>query len=140
MITYATPDDMTQWTGGPAPDNAVGLLRFASSLTARATRTATYPTRNGEPYGPVVQTLRDATTAQAAFWAANGLDPVGGALGEQGKGHATSKTIKGASVGYSVTLVEKNNQARTDAVDTLCAEAWNILDNAGLINTAPRVY
>lgn len=140
MTIYATPDDITPWTGEPAPANAVSLLRFASSLVTRSTRSAMYPTHNGEPYGPVAQTLRDATTAQAAFWAANKLDPAGGALAEQGKRVATSKSIKGASLSYDSSDAAMIKQARTEAVDNLCAEAWAILDNAGLINTAPMAY
>lgn len=133
---FATPEQLAEWTGDPAPANAVGLLRTASGLISRSTRTAIYATTPaGLPSAPkIAEAFRDAATAQAAFWAANKLDPAGGSLTEMGKGHATSKSIKGASVGYSVTLVEKNNQARTDAVNSLCEEAWTILDNEGLVN------
>ncbi len=137
--TFATPEDLTAWWGKPAPENAAGLLRSASSLVGRYTRAALYrTTAEGLPSDQVVaEAFRDATTSQAAFWASNGIDPSAGSLAEMGKGHAIGKSIKGASVNYSVTLVENSNRARTEAVTALCEEAWLILDQAGLVNGQP---
>jgi hypothetical protein len=139
VLIYATPGDLTSWSGNPAPDNATGLLRSASSLVGRYTRAARYrTTTDGLPSDPpVAEAFRDATTAQAAFWATNGIDPNAGSLAEMSKGHAIGKSIKGASVNYSVTLVENSNKARTQAVTVLCDEAWLILDNAGLVGGQP---
>lgn len=139
MRTYATADDLAEWWGKAAPDNATGLLRSASSLVGRYTRAAVYATTyEGMPDDPdVAEAFRDATTSQAAFWASNEIDPSAGSLAEVAKGHAIGKSIKGASVNYSVTLVENSNRARTEAVNTLCEEAWLILDNAGLVNGQP---
>lgn len=137
---YATPENLAEWTGTEAPVNAASLLRHASTLVESATVNAIYPTDvDGYATGDATAVaFLEATAAQAAFWAANGLDPAGGSLAEMGKGHATSKSIKGASVGYSVTLVEANNLARQQALRGLCEEAWSILSNAGLITAAVR--
>ena len=139
MLIYATPDDLTAWWGKPAPDNAVSLLRAASNLVARETRTAVYATTyEGFPDDPpVAQAFSNAVTAQSAFWASNGIDPTAGRLAEVDKNHVISKQIKGASIGKSVTLVENANKERSAAVTTLCDEAWLILDNAGLVNGQP---
>lgn len=138
MRIYATPPDLSTWTGKAAPDNAEGLLRFASSLVEDATRTAVYPTApDGLPRpGAVADAFRDATTAQAAYWAANGLDPAAGPLGEQSRRVATSKSIKGASVGYDAGDAATTKAARVNALETLCWEAGLILANAGLLRTA----
>ena len=139
MLIYATPDDLATWWGKPAPDNAVSLLRAASGLVARATRTAVYSTyADGLPSHPdAAAAFRDAVTSQATYWAANNLDPTSGALGESGKGNVIGKSIKGASINYSVTLVENDKKARATAFSGLCDEAWLILDNAGLVNGQP---
>lgn len=139
MLIYATPDDLAEWWGKPAPDNAVSLLRAASLLVARETRTAVYDVQpSGLPrHADDLAAFRNAVTAQAAFWATNSLDPTAGTLSESGKGNVIGKTIKGASLNYSVTLVENDKKARTAAVHSLCDEAWTILDVAGLVNQQP---
>lgn len=118
----------------------MSLLRAASSLVEDAALLTHYPTdMAGLPTKPEhVLAFMEATCTQVAYWAANDIDPAGGNLAEIGKGHATSKTIKGASVSYSVTLVEANNLARAAAVSTLGEAAWSILRNAGLISAAVR--
>lgn len=135
---YATPADLAEWSGKDAPENAAGLLRYASHLVEQATFTAFYQVKpDGTPwYGPVADAFRDATTAQAAYWAANGLDPAAGALGEQSARVATSKTIKGASLGYDAADAAKTKEARVQALESLCWESGVILQNAGLLRTA----
>lgn len=135
---YATADDLAEWSGAPAPANAAGLLRYASSLVEGATVNALYATdAEGYPSGTfTADTFRDATTAQAAFWAANGLDPAAGSLPVLGERVATSKSIKGASVSYDAADAAQAKGARIAALETLCGEAYLILSNAGLITAA----
>lgn len=139
MLIYATPADLATWWDKPEPENAVSLLRAASVLVTRETRLARYYTSGaGHPSDPTVAAaFRDAVTAQAAFWATNGINPAAGAIAEMAKDHVIGKQIKGASISKSVTLVENSNRARTQAVTALCDEAWLILDQAGLVGGQP---
>jgi hypothetical protein len=139
MLIYATPDDLAEWWGKPAPDNAVSLLRAASNLVARETRTAFYAVQpSGLPKEPdVVEAFRDAVTSQAAYWASNNLDPTKGAVSEAGSSAVIGKKIKGAEINYSVSLLENNRQARATAFSGLCDEAWTILNVASLVNQQP---
>ncbi|WP_313816351.1 hypothetical protein [Citricoccus sp.] len=138
--TYATEADLTEWTGAEAPANAVVLLRSASTLVEQATRNAVYGTfTDGMPsQSRVIDAFRDATCAQASFWAANGLDPAAGSLSEQSTRVASSKSIKGASVSYDAGDTAATKAARVAALSTLCEEAFGILDHAGLITAAVR--
>lgn len=133
MLTYATVDDLTVWTGQVAPDNAVQLLRSASGLVRRSTVTAVYTvTPSGAPSNPdVADAFRDATCAQAAAWAAAGIDPVGGAAGVASERVPTSSSIGGASVTYGTT--GDAAAARTAALTELCDEAAYLLAEAGML-------
>lgn len=137
MRVYATPADLQEWTGQAPPENAVPLLRSASAMVEEVTMLAVYSVdstgapRNSE----VAAAFRDATCEQAAYWAANGLDPAKGELGEQGKKVASSKSIKGASVSYDSADLAASKQARIEALTTICTAAFQILRNAGLVST-----
>lgn len=130
-LTYATPDDLSTWTSSPAPDNAERLLRSASMLVRRATRTAIYTTTNdGLPsHDHVVEAFRDATCAQAAAWANAGVDPARPL--ESGDRVAQSKSIGSASVTYGDT--DAIVAARTASVSQLDEDAVQILTDAGLV-------
>ncbi|MFJ2619694.1 hypothetical protein [Glutamicibacter sp. NPDC087344] len=78
--------------------------------------------------------FKEATCEQAAFWAANGLDPSAGELVEVGKRVASSKSIKGATVSYDAADAASAKQARVNALRVLCTSAFQILRNAGLIS------
>lgn len=140
MRVYATEADLLTWTGQVPPANAVSLLRAASSLVEDAAMLAHYRTNaDGTPsYGPTATAFREATCEQAAYWAANGLDPAAGGLAEQGKKIASSKSIKGASVSYDSADAAASKQARVQALTTLSHGAWTILRNAGLITAVVR--
>ena len=133
-LVYATPADLSAWTGATAPPNAVQLLRRASGLVRKATATAFYATDpTGLPTDPdTLQAFKDATTAQANFWAVNNIDPAAGGLTQSGV--LTSKRIGSASLSYdaagsgSVTAW----QAKVDAATTLCEEAFDLLQAAGI--------
>jgi len=137
MRIYATASDVQEWTGQAPPDNVVPLLRSASALVEDATMLAVYPVdTSGMPrHADHSAAFRDATCAQVAFWATNDLDPTTGELVEVGKRVASSKSIKGASVSYDASDMARAKQARVDALITLCAAAFQILRNAGLIST-----
>ncbi|MFE4203953.1 MULTISPECIES: hypothetical protein [Streptomyces] len=79
--TYATPEQLTAWTGSPAPSDADRLLARASEDIDDALLTAVYemdaagmPT---EP--PIVAALADATCAQVEYQRATGDDGTGAA-------------------------------------------------------------
>lgn len=137
MRIYATAADVQEWTGQAPPDNVVPLLRSASALVEEATMLAVYSV---DQFGLPRRTadgdaFRDATCAQVAYWAANKLDPNTGGLDELAVKVASSKSIKGASVSYDAADSARAKQARVDALSSLCAGAFQILRNAGLIRT-----
>lgn len=140
-LTYATSADLAAWTTQTAPANAVTLLRRASALVRKHTAVLFYATDvNGLPTDAVtLQAFKDATCAQAGFWAANNLDPAGGGLTQTGV--LTNKRIGSASLSYDVAGAGSvaAYQARIDATSELCEEAVDILQQAGLNLTQPWV-
>jgi hypothetical protein len=140
-LTYATPADMAAWTAQPAPLNATQLLRSASILVTRFTGTAFYQTdTTGLPTDAgIAEAFKDATTAQAAFWAAANIDPA--SAGFATSGILSSKKIGSASLTYDVAgagSVQAFNERRRMA-SSLCDEAVNILQQQGLYTNGPWV-
>lgn len=133
MLTYATVDDLTVWTGQIAPDNATQLLRSASGLVRRSTVTAIYTAApSGAPSDPdVAEAFRDATCAQAAFWAVAGIDPAAGQVGAASERLVSASSIGGAAVTYGTA--GDVAAAKTAALDELCNEAAFILAEAGML-------
>ncbi|MFF4177650.1 MULTISPECIES: hypothetical protein [unclassified Streptomyces] len=78
---YATPEQLSAWTGQPAPPDAERLLARASEDVEDALTAAIYDTDDaGMPTDPVVvQALADATCAQVEYVAAQGGDDTGAA-------------------------------------------------------------
>lgn len=78
---YATPEQLTTWTGQPAPSDADRLLARASEDVDDALRTAVYDTDTaGMPAEPaIVAALADATCAQVEYQLATGDDGTGAA-------------------------------------------------------------
>lgn len=137
ILLFATAEDVTSWPGyaNPAGVSVDALLRSASLRVAEATKTAIYDVDDlGAPTDTdLVDALRDATCAQAAALAVNGVNPAGGVAGASGAVQATS--IGSASVQYAVA---GNAGATRQALLTqLSDEAAMILRNAGLIGAAP---
>ncbi|MCX4987126.1 hypothetical protein [Streptomyces sp. NBC_00572] len=66
---YATPEQLTEWTGKPAPADAERLLTRASEDVDDGLLTAVYAVdAAGKPTDPAVaQALADATCAQVAY-------------------------------------------------------------------------
>lgn len=76
---YATPEQLTAWTGQPAPADAERLLRRASEDVDASLLTAVYRTDPaGMPTDPiVVEALADAACAQVEYQQATGDDGTG---------------------------------------------------------------
>ncbi|WP_375490230.1 hypothetical protein [uncultured Jatrophihabitans sp.] len=129
MIVYATTSDLTggddPWLAPPGPDNAASLLRYASILVAKACQLDLY---SDEPVDPAAGVLRDATCAQVAAWAAQGVDPAMGGIDVTGP--VKSSSILDATVQRDTTAAV---QAQADARDGLCALATDLLQTAGLL-------
>lgn len=147
MLIYATPADLTAWTGAAAPTNAVQLLRSASLLVQEATNNAYYDTPpavgqssgsynyyrpDALPSDPTVAgVLRDATCIQAAAWAALGIDPT--LAGVVKSSVASQKHIGTASITYADAATSA--AAKTLAATQLVPEAMRLLRQAHLIST-----
>ena len=133
MRIYATTEELTTWLEpAPAPANAAGLLRSASSLIRSETKRARYATdADGYPTDTTLRTaFREATMAQAAYWSASQIDPALGAAGV--KPLAASKSIGGASIAYSVYAATA--EARANSAGALGPDAFYILEDAGLLS------
>ncbi|TGB14418.1 hypothetical protein [Streptomyces sp. MZ04] len=78
---YATPEQLTAWTGKPAPPDAERLLARASEDIDDALVRAVYLTDDaGMPTDPtIVAALRDAACAQVEYQLATGDDGTGAA-------------------------------------------------------------
>lgn len=132
MLVYATPADLQTWTGTAPPANAEQLLRSASLLVRRDTKTALYSTDDtGLPTdSDLAQALKDATTAQAAAWAAANVDPTAGPATVTG-------TPKSSSIGSgSIDLGQRDglDTDRAAITDRLVPDAAQILADAGLLS------
>lgn len=138
MRIYATTEELTAWLAPtPAPANAVGLLRSASGLIRSETKTAIYATDTlGYPSDVTTRAaFKDATCAQAKFWADHKIDPSLGAAGVAPL--AASKSIGGASIQYSTYV--STAEARANAAGVLGPDAWYILNDAGLLGNPVRL-
>lgn len=78
---YATPEQLTAWTGQPAPPDADRLLARASEDVDDALLSAVYDTDAlGMPTDPkIVAALADAACAQVEYQQATGDDGTGAA-------------------------------------------------------------
>lgn len=132
MLVYANRDALEAWTGEPAPDNWEQLIRRASVMVGVATRAARYEvTPAGLPADDdQAEAMRDAVCAQVNAWIVAGVDPTGEALTAK----VTTSTIDGATVALDVATEAADRQR---IAGTLCSDAWDILQLAGLIGGMP---
>jgi hypothetical protein len=133
-LVYADSADLTAWTGTAAPSNATVLLRSASLLVRRATRSAVYAVDGtGLPADTSVSgAMRDATCAHAAALAAAGVDPL--AAGTEA-GAVSASSIGSASVTFADSAAAAAARARLS--DRLVPEALAVLAAADLLSGAP---
>jgi hypothetical protein len=136
VLVYATNADLTAWLAGAAlPANATVLLRSASMLVRSSTVTALYDVdTEGLPSdATVLEAFTDATCAQAAFWAAAGVDPVAGGVSTTAP--VRSKKLGSGAVEYDtgVSASVTAFSAKQAAANSLCGEAWMILQQAGIV-------
>jgi hypothetical protein len=120
---YATPEQLTAWTGQPAPADADRLLARASEDIDDALISAVYCTdAAGMPTDPaIVQALADATCAQVEYQQATGDDGTGAA------GRWDSVTIGPVSLSGRT-----DSPAAAGDVD-LAPRAYRVLRRAGLL-------
>lgn len=134
-LVYATTTDLDAWMAPDvAPTNAEKLLRSASHLVRRATRTWLYDVdAAGKPTDTeILAAFRDATTAQAAAWASLGIDPGPGTAAVASA--STSSSIGSATVQRDTR--DGQDQDRVDTVTALVPEAQAELDSvAHLVGT-----
>lgn len=130
MLVFAKPEDVAKWTGFEAPEDAVRLIRKASGMVQHAIRRARFDvTPSGAPSDPdVADALRDAVCAQVEYW--DGMEPTKADT----KPRLSSTGLDGASMGFDTATAA---QVTAVAADTLCEEAWLILDNEGLTRGHP---
>lgn len=140
-IVYATTTDLATWTGAAVPTNATVLLRSASRLVRQATAVAFYAVdSNSLPTDATwLQAFKDATCAQVALWAANGIDPTTGGI--TAAGVLRARKIGTASLDYDTTAATSVTAfaARAFAARTLCQESVEILQQCGIGLNAPWV-
>lgn len=138
-LIYATDADLLERMrqddpNAELPSNAGRLLRAASYVVRRYTRSAVYAVDDdGYPSDPRVRAgFRDATTAQAAALAAAGIDPDA----PNGGRVIASKGVGPASVTYAGADTEAATRAALLTWPSL--EAAQALDDLGL-TSAPWV-
>jgi hypothetical protein len=133
VLIYATSSDLANWTQQAAPANAATLLRSASLLVRDATKVCYYAvdSNNLPTDATILQAFKDATCCQAAFWAANGIDPTA-PLAQPGV--LNQKAIGSARLGYDTAGAGSLAawQAKVQAAAELCDEAVRILQDANL--------
>ena len=120
---YATPEQLTAWTGQPAPPDAERLLARASEDVDDALISAVYATdAAGMPTDPaIVQALADAVCAQVEYQQATGDDGTGAA------GRWDSVSIGPVSLSGRA-----DGPAAAGDVD-LAPRAYRVLRRAGLL-------
>lgn len=129
---YATPSDLTDFTGDDAPSNASSLLRRASLAIDGLVLTARYDTDDeGYPTDlDVTDALRDATCAQASWF-----DETGDTSGAAARFNSLSLGSFSGSGGGT------GSGANTTAAESRIApEALQILATAGLLNQPPSAW
>ncbi len=139
MLVYADEAALGGWVS-PMPDNASALLRAASRLVRKATVNDLYDTTPARiPSEPeVLAAFENATCQQAAFWAANGIDPDAGTAGLEQV--AVSSSIAGGSVSFESGQAAAIAEDLRASLESLVPAAWEYLTDEGLGSTRPGVW
>ncbi|MGW0134829.1 hypothetical protein [Streptomyces sp. NPDC003299] len=117
---YATPEDLSAYTGKAAPPDAERLLTRASRFLDREVlRGCVYDTTaDGMPTAPaLLDALREAACVQVVWW-----DDVGDSTGAMGAGWG-SVSLGPVSLGRSVTDVSPD----ASPARMVAPEVWDIL-------------
>lgn len=132
---YAVAADLAAYTGEPAPTNADVLLRRASSLVTQAIRATLYESDDSGVPTDVdrLATVKEATCAQAAAWAANNVNPLAGRAGVTAS--IAAKSGGGVSVQYASYADDAKARSDLASGDVLVAEALRVLDAGGMLST-----
>lgn len=132
MRKYATLSDWegSDFTDGPVPGDALKLIARASLAVDGLLLTAVYDTDDeGYPTAPaIVEALREATLAQAAFWVETG-DSTGAS--DSGGSMSIGSVSLGGSRAPVTTAVEREASRKSPVAE-------QILANAGLISRIVR--
>ncbi len=126
-VTYANGDEVRLYSGDPQStwDPTHHELSRASRLVDEATLLAIYDVdEEGAPQElAIAQAFRDAVSAQCLYWRATGDDG-------RTKRYSQHKMLS--------TAFQTEHQDEGTGGRTLCAEAVQILRDAGLLNQAGR--
>jgi len=133
---YATSAELAIYMGEAAPANAAVLLRKASSLVTYAARGTVYDVdANGIPTNALKAAgCSEATSAQAAAWSANDVNPLGGRAAV--KKEVAAKSGGGVSVTYASYAADANARSDLASGDVLVPEALRLLDSAGMLSNS----
>ena len=133
---YADATALAAYTGTTAPANSAVLLRRASSLVGDAIRAKVYDVDvDGLPTDAAQRaTLEEATCAQAAAWAANGVDPLAGRAGA--RKDVASKSGGGVTVQYASYADDAKARSDLASGDVLISEALRVLASGGMLTTS----
>jgi hypothetical protein len=134
-MAIATSSDVSDFDGSlTLPANVDRWLTIAAGLVADAVALSVYvPDVDGLPSSvPHRAAMRDAVSAQVAWWITTGADPTG-AGDSAGSVVVTAKSLTPVgSVSYDPQAQREASAARAASTRYLCAEAWGILRRAGL--------
>ncbi len=134
-MAIATSADVSDFDGSlTLPGNVDRWISIASGLVADAVSLSAYvPDVDGLPSSvPHRAAMRDAVSAQVAWWITTGADPTG--AGDQAASTiVSSKSLTPVgSVSYDTQAAREAVAARAASTRYLCGEAWGILRRAGL--------
>lgn len=117
------------------PGNVARWVTLAEGLVADAVSLAVYvpdPATGLPSSAAHVAAMRDAVSAQVAWWITTGADPTG-AADAAGSMVITGKALSPVgSVSYDAQAQKEAAAARAASTRYLCSEAWGILRRAGL--------
>jgi len=138
-MAIATSADVSDYDSSlTLPSNVDRWIRIAEGLVADAVSLSVYvpdPVTGLPSSAPHVLAMRDAVSAQVAYWVTTGADPTGATDAAAGQ-VVTGKSLSPVgSVSYDEQAARDAAMARAASTRYLCSEAWGILRRAGLART-----
>ena len=132
----ATPGDLATWISDAAPNNALALLRSATTLVLDATEGAYYSVdvlTGLATDAQVLGAMRDATCIQAAAWNAIGYDPLAGGIVTA----LVKSSKKIGSASFSIAGADTAAASQAGASGQLVPEAMKKLQQNNLVGNGP---